>query len=200
MGRGLRLHSEKENTLVLDFAGNIERHGPIDQIRVKRKGPKSEVSVAPVKECPSCHELLHTSVPVCPSCGHQFPRADSHGTEASNGVIVAALEQPKVYAVTDVTYTRHQKPGKPPTVKVDYLCGASFFTEYLPIEDERSFVRKHAVIWCWKRGIQCPETVEGFLMMAEENKIPTPDTITVKPEGKYWRVVDAHINYNKVAA
>lgn len=197
MGRGLRLHSDKQNTLVLDFAGNIERHGPIDQIRIKKKGPKSELSVAPVKECPDCHELLHTSVALCPSCGHEFPRSNPHGTQAADGVIVAALEQPKVYAVTEVTYTSHQKPGKPPTVKIEYMCGASFFTEYLPIEDERSFVRKHAVIWCWNRGIQCPDSVSDFLKMADENKIPTPDTITVKPEGKYWRVIDATINHNK---
>lgn len=198
MGRGLRLHPDKENTLVLDFAGNIARHGPIDQIRVKDKSSKGEgVSVAPVKECPDCHELLHTSVMVCPGCGHQFPKSDPHGTQAADGVIVAALEQPKVYAVTDVTYSRHEKPGKPPSVKVEYQCGVSFFSEWLPIEDERSFVRKHAVIWCWNRGITCPDTVDQFLDMVFEDKVPAPETITVKPDGKYWRVIDARINLNK---
>jgi len=199
MGRGLRKHDGKQDTLVLDFAGNIERHGPIDQIRIKSKRGKSEVSVAPVKECPDCHELLHTSVAVCPACGHEFPRSNPHGTQASDGVIVAALEKPRVYAVTDVSYSRHQKPGKPDSVKVEYNCGASFFTEWLPIEDERSFVKKHAVIWCWKRGIVCPDTVTEFLDMVFEDKIPTPDTITVKPEGKYWRVIDAKIDMNKKA-
>jgi DNA repair protein RadD len=194
MGRGLRRHESKENTLVLDFAGNIERHGPIDQIRIKNKRGKSELSVAPVKECPDCHELLHTSVTVCPGCGHQFPRSNPHGTEASIGVIVAALEKPRTYAVTDVSYSRHQKLGKPDSVKVEYMCGASYFTEWLPIEDERSFVKKHAVVWCWKRGIQCPDTVTDFLAMVD--KIPTPDSITVKQDGKYWRVIDAKISFN----
>ena len=197
MGRGLRLHEDKQNTLVLDFAGNIERHGPIDQIRVKRKGPKAELSIAPVKECPDCHELLHTSVALCPSCGHEFPRSNPHGTQAADGVIVAALAQPTVHAVTEVTYSRHQKLGKPPTVRVEYQCGISTFTEFLPIEDERSFVRKHAVSWCWSRGIVCPDTVEQFLELADAGRVPVPHTITVRPDGKYWKVIDAAINMNQ---
>lgn len=32
VGRGLRLNDAKENCLVLDYGGNIERHGPIDAI------------------------------------------------------------------------------------------------------------------------------------------------------------------------
>ena len=30
VGRGFRLHPDKDNCLVLDFGGNIERHGPIE--------------------------------------------------------------------------------------------------------------------------------------------------------------------------
>jgi DNA repair protein RadD len=33
VGRGTRLAPGKENCLVLDFAGNVRRHGPIDRIR-----------------------------------------------------------------------------------------------------------------------------------------------------------------------
>jgi DNA repair protein RadD len=32
VGRGFRLHPSKVNTLVLDFAGNVERFGPVDTI------------------------------------------------------------------------------------------------------------------------------------------------------------------------
>jgi DNA repair protein RadD len=34
LGRGLRLHDEKLNCLVLDYAGNLERHGDIDDLIV----------------------------------------------------------------------------------------------------------------------------------------------------------------------
>jgi DNA repair protein RadD len=188
MGRGLRKHPSKENTLVLDFADVIKTHGPIDQIRVKRKGEKGDsVSVAPVKECPDCHELVFTSVMLCPGCGHIWEASPSHGTQAADAVIVAALEQPRTYAVARVLYTRHVKLGKPPSVKVTYQCGVSSFDEWLPLEDDRAFVRKHAVTWCWQRGVTCPNTVDEFLEMVDS--VPAPDTITVKPDGKYWRVI-----------
>lgn len=198
MGRGLRMDGKKQNTLVLDFAGNIERHGPIDRIKIKSKREKDEdaISVAPVKECPSCHELVHTSVMICPSCDHQWEASAPHGTKAADLEIIAALAKPRRYAVTDCTFQKHQKPGKPPTVRVTYHCGASRFEEWLPIEDPRDFVRKHAVTWCWKRGLVCPKTVDEFLKMlekpAELGGVPTPSSITVKPDGKYWRVVEAH--------
>ncbi|CAB4122507.1 SSL2 DNA or RNA helicases of superfamily II [uncultured Caudovirales phage] len=197
MGRGLRKHPSKENTLVLDFAGNVERHGPIDQIRVKKKREKGEgVSVAPVKECPSCHELLMTMVMTCPQCGHEFPASAPHGTEASEAVLVAALQEPKVYTVDSVEYEYHDKIGKAPSMKVTYWCGPSGFTEWVPIEDTRSYVKKHAIYWFYQRGITCPATVADALAMGKA--IPAPDTITVKPDGKYWRVVDMNLGSRRM--
>lgn len=197
MGRGLRKHASKENTLVLDFAGNIERHGPIDQIKVKRKGGKGEgVSVAPVKECPDCHELLATMVMLCPSCGHEFPRTAPHGTEASEAVLVAALAQPKVYVVDSVEYELYAKIGKANSMKVTYWCGPSTFTEWVPIEDERYYVKKHAIYWFYQRGLTCPPKVADALEMIPA--IPAPDAITVKLDGKYWRVIDTNMGSRRM--
>ena len=197
MGRGLRKHQSKDNTLVLDFAGNIERHGPIDQIKVKRKGGKGEgVSVAPVKECPDCHELLATMIMVCPQCGHEFPRSAPHGTEASEAVLVAALEKPRLFTVDSVEYEAHEKLGKPRSLKVTYWCGPTAFHEWVPIEDKRVFVHKHAIFWFYQRGLTCPATVTDALAMIDQ--IPAPDTITVKLDGKYWRVVDANMGSRRM--
>lgn len=205
MGRGLRKDGKKDNTLVLDFAGNVERHGPIDQIRVKKKGGKGEgVSVAPVKECPNCHELLHTSVMVCPQCSHEWQRGAAHGTEAADAVIVAALEKPRVYLVDRVEYQKHQKAGKAPSLRVTYWCGPSTFDEWVPIEDERSYIKKHAVQWMWARGLMCPETVDDALEWVNDwrgngrRKIPAPDSITVRPDGKYWRVVGCEMGARRL--
>lgn len=194
LGRGLRKAPGKENTLVLDFADNIARHGPIDQIRVKgSKGSGEGVSVAPAKECPQCHELIHASIMLCPGCGYEWPSKPSHGTEAADGVIVAALAQPMRHAVDSVEYRRHKKQGRPDSLRVTYWCGASSFSQWIPIEDERSNVKKMAVAWFWKRGAMCPKTVTDALALLAENKIPAPDAITVKRNGKYWEIIDAEI-------
>lgn len=71
VGRGLRIAPEKKNCLVLDFAGNVERHGTIHDVKPPRKGRKGE-GVAPCKTCPECYEIIAMNAKVCPVCGHEF--------------------------------------------------------------------------------------------------------------------------------
>jgi hypothetical protein len=138
----------------------------------------------------------------------------NHGTEAADAVIVAALEKPRIYAVDRVEYENYKKDGKPLSIKVTYYCGVSTFNEWIPLLDERPYVKKHAVSWFWKRGMMCPELEHG-LFKAEErlldrtiafvddngdlvSSIPAPDTITVKLDGKYWRVVDCDMGSRRM--
>ena len=72
VGRGLRLKSDGGDCLVLDFAGNVDRHGPIVSVRPpNRKGEGG--GVAPSKICPECDEIVGMSARVCPACGYNFP-------------------------------------------------------------------------------------------------------------------------------
>ena len=70
VGRGLRLHKDKQNCLVLDYGGNIARHGPIDSIKVKaRSGDDAEA-----KECEECGADCHPANKACPQCGSKFQK------------------------------------------------------------------------------------------------------------------------------
>ena len=72
-GRGMRLKTGPyQDCLVLDFAGNIARHGPVTNIQPPSAKQKED-GEAPVKECPECHEAVLLSTRVCPCCGHVFP-------------------------------------------------------------------------------------------------------------------------------
>lgn len=71
VGRGMRTAEEKKNCLVLDFGQNIERHGPIDEIRPKKK--KEEVSEQPLKRCEKCKRMIQINLKFCIYCGHEFP-------------------------------------------------------------------------------------------------------------------------------
>lgn len=71
LGRGTRVHPDKSDCLVLDYAGNIERCGPIDapiipERKVAGGGP------APMRTCPCCEQECHASAKACPICGHEF--------------------------------------------------------------------------------------------------------------------------------
>lgn len=76
IGRGLRTHPGKDCCIVLDHAGNSERHGsPLMErewsldAKAKKKGAtKSQV---PVKQCPSCFATVASAATHC-SCGHMF--------------------------------------------------------------------------------------------------------------------------------
>ena len=73
LGRGLRIAEGKDDCLVLDFAGNVQRHGLISSVVASAKQNKGN-GVAPMKTCPACLEQLPVQVRVCPSCGYQFPK------------------------------------------------------------------------------------------------------------------------------
>jgi len=69
VGRGLRLYPGKENTLLLDFGGCLERFGPIDRARpAEKKGTGAAI----MKECPECKAFIYAGFVHCPECGHLF--------------------------------------------------------------------------------------------------------------------------------
>ena len=73
-GRGMRVKSvgHYQDCVVLDFAGNIARHGPVTNIQPPTARPKEDGEI-PVKECPECHEAVALGTRICPCCGHIFP-------------------------------------------------------------------------------------------------------------------------------
>ena len=71
-GRGFRPKSHTDHCLILDFAGIIEMHGPITNLRPPKRKEKGE-GIAPAKECPECREIIAAQLKVCPSCGYVFP-------------------------------------------------------------------------------------------------------------------------------
>jgi DNA repair protein RadD len=58
LGRGMRTATGKQNCLVLDYAGNIERHGPITHVKPPRsagtRGGRGETHERSCLICPDC--------------------------------------------------------------------------------------------------------------------------------------------------
>lgn len=80
VGRGSRVTPEKDSFLILDFGGNIDRHGmwhiDRDWKRIFHEPAEAEERPAPHKECPECGNLLLASAAQC-ACGHVFPREET---------------------------------------------------------------------------------------------------------------------------
>ena len=89
-GRGLRIDPCKQDCLVLDFVGNVKRHGPVTMVNPparsgKRRGNGGGSGVSPCKVCPRCDEIVPAVTRVCPSCGYEWMPDFSLHDEDING-------------------------------------------------------------------------------------------------------------------
>lgn len=160
LGRGVRIHPDKKNCLVLDFAGNTKRLGPInDPVTPKRKGA-SGGGIAPVKECPECGCMTHASARVCHGihpvhggdCGHIFP-VETKIVENASAHDLIKIYRPviKWFNVRDVVYSVHKKVGSTETMRVKYVCDTGDdFSEWICLEHNTP-VRHRARKWWSER-------------------------------------------------
>jgi DNA repair protein RadD len=189
VGRGTRLFPGKANCLVLDFGGNIARHGPVDALRVKKPGGGG--GDMPLKECPVCGADNAIAARECAECGAPFPEFQSPvTTQPDKLAILTADIQPEWVDVHDVSYRRHIKPGKPDSLCVTYRCGMLWHREWVCLEHTGG-ARSKAVAWWQKRApaLQVPNTVDQALANVEA--LRKPSKLLVRPAGKYTEVMGA---------
>jgi DNA repair protein RadD len=138
LGRGTRPAPGKINCLVLDFAGNTKRLGPINapfipQARGKSKGG----GMAPVRVCPACMTYNHARALACVACMEIFP-ANSKLLQEASTADVMVLDKPtkvELCKVDKVAYSKHvsTKNGIS-TLCVAYHCGLTRVKDYVCFE------------------------------------------------------------------
>jgi DNA repair protein RadD len=187
VGRGGRICEGKENCLLLDYGSNVQRHGPIDDVRVVVQGGGDGTGEAPAKECPACQGLVATSARVCDYCGHEFPAPDRGANlnpEAYSGRVVGAgVPVAEWWSVDGVSLARHHKPGKPPSLRVDYRCGLVSVREWVCPEHDGYPQRRYRE-WAAQVGVPAVDTVNEALA-----HVPRVAEIRVIREGKYEKVL-----------
>lgn len=161
LGRGMRTAPGKTDCLVLDHGGNIERHGPVDCIRVKEKrqsdGKKErEVEKQPVAICPACRFSCHSRCARCPECGYEFPIEVKIETKASTAAVLSEDEPIRETEIINTVYAKnHGKNGKPDTLRVSYYSPmGDKVTEWVclnhtngtPARKARAWWRAHCII------------------------------------------------------
>lgn len=178
----------KKNCMVLDFAGNTRRLGPInDPVIPKKKGKGG--GDAPIKECGRCETLNHASARYCIYCGEEFHFQTKITTSSSTqDLIKGDLPQVEVFPVSHVEYESHQKHGRPTSLKVTYYCGLRKFSEYVCLEHEGN-VQNKARRW-WRdatMGADVPMTVANAITRSKE--IRAPATIRVWINKQYPEIM-----------
>jgi DNA repair protein RadD len=209
VGRGTRTADGKENCLILDFAGNVRRHGPVDSIEIKPKRQKKDkdedqedvgkakVGDVKAKECPQCKELVAIATRHCPHCDYEWPvdETPKHQDHADAETPILSTEKlkPEEVPVVSWEFGRHEKPGKPyPTLRVTYLAGLQSYREWLGFE-QVGFPQSKAHRWWFAHGGKGPAPNTVSDAMARGDELTRPYSIMVRPSGKYFEIVGRKI-------
>ncbi len=195
VGRGFRLHPGKPDCLVLDFGGNVLRHGPVDAVRISIDD-RGE-GEAPAKECPACHALIAAGYQTCPECGHQFPEPTrrKHEATASTEGILSGQTSRSEERVSDTSYHVHYKrddPSAPPTMRVEYRLGFNTWQREWVCFEHTGYARQKAEAWWRARSREpVPATVEEAVELARAGALAPTLAITVERKAgeRYERVV-----------
>lgn len=184
----------KRNCLVLDYAANTKRLGPInDPVVPRRKGQKG--GDAPVKECPVCMCYVHASLRWCngempdgSKCDHEFVFETKLKQGASSDELIKGdMPIVEIFKVDHITLSKHDKLGVPPMVKVSYYCGLQAFNEFVCIEHQ-NYAGKKARQW-WKARSQDPHPETTAAMLEAIPSLPAPTHLRVWINKKYPEVM-----------
>ena len=185
-------NSDKQDCLVLDFAGNTKRIGPInDPVIPKAKGKKS--GPAPVKDCEACPAIVHASLRFCPKCGYEFIfKVKITDKPSDEQLIKQDLPEFINFKVDTITYSMHSKKGMPDSIKVTYYCGIKMFNEYVCVEHKGGAKRRASEWWSGrvKTGAdpELPDSTKNALFLC--NRIIKPATsIRVWVNKKYPEIM-----------
>jgi len=198
VGRGFRLNPGKADCLVLDFGGNILRHGPVDALQIQDRTRGN--GTPPIKTCPNCNSIIHASYTLCPDCGYAFPppERETHDGRASEAGILSGDVTTEEYEVQEVRYAVHVKRGTeddhtiPRTLRVDYIVGLNErYSEWVCFE-HTGYARTKAEAWWRARSREpMPETAEQAMEICDQGGVAPTIAITVRSVAgeKYDRII-----------
>lgn len=215
VGRGLRLHESKANCLLLDFGGNIARHGSIDDENFGRSEGKGRAGVAAEngrgKRCPSCELDVSPSTVVCPECNFIFPRERElkHDITADESSQLTGATPPEEWEVRDVVVRVHTKKDDseaPQTVRVDYVCTkngteGNLATITIPewtCPGHQGFARSKFLAW-WDARSLCdpPDNATDAVALINMGVCRRPVRITTKKDGRWHRITECAFESEK---
>ena len=192
VGRGLRPHDNKKDCLILDFAGCIDEHGPIDLIGIGNQYTAMAV-------CDRCRESFSHAVRVCPACGWEIPKQEierieevekekrMHGQKASKRAILS--DEPETFTVDSVKANRHKKVGKPDSIRIQFRCGIATFSYWLCLdhEGEAGII---AAQWLKRFLAEDGHNINSILDLLLDQKIKEAiKTVTIRRNGKFNEII-----------
>lgn len=201
----------KPNALVLDFAGNIRRHGPVDMIEInakaraaagKKEGTTDEKTVL-AKDCPNpdCDALLRLDCFECPDCGYAWEppkkeapiqsEADGHSAVLSNEITAEWHEVRERFFARNYGKIDEKGVQKKDTLRVEYQVSYNMkYSEWICFaHDPFSRPRRSAEKW-WRAMGGDDENMPDEIPFGDDcaRLLAAVQAVQVRKDGKFWRI------------
>lgn len=183
-GRGSRIAEGKKDCLILDYGGNVRRHGPIDLITVEHKERDARFSLPPLKTCSECGCVVNIRVMECPCCRAKFPELPKHTAEPIAPPILAQSG----FNVEQVNMCVHFKVGGTPSFRIDYFLDFDEKISDFWCFGHTGYAREKACQNWQKFGGRLPAPRDAHEAFDRKSELRQPTRIVAKKDGKYWRV------------
>lgn len=192
VGRGLRICEGKEHCLVLDFAGNTDRLGPINNVIVPNSKGSGGGGEAPTKHCPECSTINYAAARYCEVCNFEFEFKVKLTKKASMTEIVKEApddpkEKIKWLDVHSVQCTIHRKKGLPDSLLVLYRCGLTAIKEWVCFNHE-GWAKRKADNWAKFRGYM--GSLDTHSVFNSRQRLKNPKKIQVDFNDRYPNIID----------
>lgn len=190
-GRGTRISpaTQKRNCLMLDFARNVRRLGPIND-PVKPTKPGKGGGDAPIRICENCGCYNHASARKCEICGAEFSFETKFFSSAGfEEVLRQDDEIIEYFEVQKVIYNLHEKKSSPPSMKVSYFCGLRRFDEWVCFE-HNGWPGKRAKTW-WQQRHSEPAPPTTYEALRKSSQLRPPARIRVSVNKQYPEILGA---------
>jgi DNA repair protein RadD len=213
--------SIKSNCLVLDFAGNTRRHGPVDAVTVKskKKVDPDDVESEPCpacqiynpltaekcrhcghilkpKICPECEGINVLSAFTCIHCGFIWKEKDlgpRHGEKAETDPVMTREIKDKWIKVNNMRASRHQKfDGGADSLVVQYQCGLRVYKEWI-CPEHVGYARAKFEQWWRALGGKLPAPKSISEALTRWLELAVVQDIIIARDGEWWRVVKRRV-------
>lgn len=204
-GRGMRPAEGKTDCLVLDFGGNVMRHGPITAVEPPAKRGSGKKGAPPMKHCPQCGEIVLAATRSCPSCGYEFPAPTPADLALNSNLDIMGRDPTRADVTRWLWYVSKSRSTGIPMLVCDYQpaeLDMPVLREYLCLlhggyAEQKGFKTLRNIMRCSGLVERYPNAEKLRRITAAElpllasilNSAQHPATVEWLKDGKYQRIV-----------
>lgn len=191
----------KPNCLVLDFGEIIQTLGPIDCVdvsKVNKVKEEKEKEPQEFKRCPACGEVCYPQQSTCYVCEYRFVEDSAERlthTASSAALLSDEIKPERVKVFSMITSYSHnlKKQNSIPNLRVTYSTILGDINDWICFNHPPgNYARLRAE--SWHKQFYPGGTPPVDVNEALDFEYPKPAEITVKKEGKWYKVLSIHFD------